>query len=113
MNKKLQELVPPPELCQKIPRCEFDDSAFVWVMLSNQKEYQLHKRTVWIEANHKYFPAPTVSELMDQMHHCRLKHKGNVYFFERMNKHGAWAGGYNPAEIALQVWLKLKGIENE
>lgn len=111
--KKFEEFAPPAELCKKIPRGEFDSSVFVWIEFANRSDYQITVRTPYIEASHKCYPAPIIIELMDQMHHCRLKHKGNVYFFERMNKPGAWAGGYNPAEIALQVWLKLKGIEHE
>lgn len=116
---KLEELVPPFDLCKKIPAGEFEDSAFQWqeaILENGRKSVNLIPRDPYEWEHPKWemlYPAPTVAEIMEKMHHCRLKHQGNLFFFERKNKAGAWAGGYNPAQIALQVWLKVKGIIEE
>lgn len=130
---KLEEIVPPLELCKKIPAGEFEDSCVAYVETTLEQEIvelgkwvtrdfvdvslvMLRKEaTVLTEkfdnAVHKIIPAPTVAEIMEKMPYSKLKRTSHAFFFERKHKSGAWAGGYNPAEIALQVWLKLKGIE--
>lgn len=115
----LEDLVPPLSLCKQIPQGEFENTVFQWQEAalkngSNSVEIIPHYPLEWKHPEWAMlYPAPTVAEIMEKMYHCRLKHKGNIFFFERRNKAGAWAGGYNSAEIALQVWLKLKGIINE
>lgn len=108
----LKEIVPPLELCRLIPHPHFWHSAMCWRTFNKGRkdEYTIVFPTGTLDPLDDDIPAPTIAEIMNDMHHCRLKHKGNLFFFERRNKIGACAGGYNPAEIALQVWLKLKGI---
>lgn len=107
---KIEEIVPPVELCKKIPAGEFEDSAFVRVgngsiiALRRSAKVAFREETV-------FYPAPTVAEIMEKLPKCILKHKNNTFFFDCKFKNGAYSGGYIPAEIALQVWLKLKGIE--
>lgn len=114
-----EEIVAPLDLCKKIPAGEFTNTAFQWqeaILKDGSKGVDLiqHYPYEWEHPEWAMlYPAPTVAEIMEKMHHCCLKHKGNIFFFDRKNKAGAWAGGYNPAQIALQVWLKLKGIIEE
>lgn len=63
---KLEELVPPLELCKLIPEGEFEDSALMWVLLSNGREYKLKRRTTFLESQQKYISAPTL-----ELKYCR------------------------------------------
>jgi hypothetical protein len=125
---QLEDLVPPLELCKQIPAGEFDKCLFVWEEArDNATDNLIHEKVKhWIPSfelkryfNSKenvvylFYPAPTLQEIMEKIPNCRLKHKDNIFFFEQRNRAGAYAGGYNAAELALQVWLKMKGIKND
>lgn len=129
---KLEEIVPPPELCKLIPAGEFEDSFAAYMETAWETEIvelgkwitidcttispvMLRKEAVAlaenIHADCKVIPAPTVAEIMEKMPYSKLKRTQNTFFFERKHVAGAWSGGYNAAEAALQVYFKLKGIE--
>ena len=108
-----QDLVPPLDLCKKIPAGEFEDSAFVWMNGCLSARFADIFNTFPPSIVKTISPAPTVQEIMEKLPWARLTHKGNIFYFEVRKMQGGFAGGYNPAELALQVWLKLKGIENE
>ena len=107
---KLEELVPPWDLCKKIPAGEFKDSCYV--MIGNDSIVQrADVRTVSGSEQSGIYPAPTVAEIMEEIPYSKLKRTSHAFFFERKHVTGAWSGGYNAAEAALQVYFKLKGIE--
>lgn len=130
---KLEEIVPPIELRKKIPAGEFEDSCAAYVETTLEQEIvelgkwvtrdfvdvslvMLRKEAVAlaenIHADCKVIPAPTVAEIMEKMPYSKLKRTKNTFFFERKHVAGAWSGGYDAAEAALQVYFKLKGIEH-
>ena len=118
---KIDELVPPLELCKKIPAGEFEDSAFVFVPLSNGKEWQIKKRMMHMEAYHsKIYPAPTLQEILEELH----KHQEDVFLKWSETAYHEWlVNAYthnkedyqshhkNIVVAAIKTWLEMKGIE--
>ena len=117
---KLEDLVPPLELCKQIPEGEFADSAFIYT------ETGLHMREIqglvngeWITLTFAGIPAPTLAEIMAALNDC-----GNVFL--RKDDDG-WmimrelpgddeGYGYevtterdhdNPTTAALKLWLEV------
>lgn len=110
---KLEDLVPPLELCKKIPEGRFEDSVFVWV--DYQPKFQIvDKRKYPFIPENGATPAPTLQEIMEEisffddlrvatfryMYHWTVEHED---IFRDDPK--------NPATAALKLWLKLKGVE--
>ncbi|MBQ7404167.1 MAG: hypothetical protein IJW05_12110 [Lentisphaeria bacterium] len=107
---KLQDLVPPFELCKLIPEGEFADSYAAYFWDANGANITLDKRdgdAIWKDI--VMAPAPTLQEIMydlpqgvelsrDSEWFCSLD-MTNEYYEKK------------PATAALKVWLKLKGIE--
>lgn len=116
---KLENLVPPLELCKLIPKGEFEDSAFIWDKTTSvgfwdgedkdgnhiggfgkipHKNYRLRQN--YSERCRKHlksqgieldiFPAPTLQEIIEILPII-----------------------YSPtkASYALELWLKMKGID--
>lgn len=116
---KLEELVPPLELCKLIPEGEFADSAFYWfadLMQINETPPHEYKCTVQ-EADYKGYnwggfrccPAPTLQEIMAAMPYCRVYKKTTGFYVavKEQERKPSFSG----ATAALKLWLKLKGIE--
>lgn len=102
----LQDLVPPLELCKKIPKPHFWNSALCWRTFNQGRkdEYTIVFPNGTLDPHDDDIPAPTLQEIMSAMPWMRATKKKNVFFVEaRQNK--GFAGGYNPAEIALQIYL--------
>lgn len=60
---KTEELVPPLELCKKIPNGEFEDSCLVYC----GKMIVLRRSTVKIVTDEKFCPAPTLEEILQKL----------------------------------------------
>jgi hypothetical protein len=131
----LEELVPPMELCKKIPAGEFEHSALVIFKWENVKEPCIYER-LSVAQRHLdngrkkgyCFPAPTLQEIMEvlppygkdeKILACCVPDWAN---FDARIFGEHWRVGYtgdcsindkNPATAALKLWLKLKGLENE
>lgn len=133
----LTDLVPPLELCKKIPAGEFADSALVcW---DNKGEIAVGLRDKYGEFDIFFpvYPAPTTDEILDACNNipgvmaitfwyqaemwiadCAYNRteKPDEKFLhdEDFDNIDAIVGaGKTPATAALKVWLKMKGIENE
>ena len=114
MNK-LEDLVPPLELCRKIPSGKFDDSALVW--WGHHVYMRSHGDAVT--------PAPTLAEIMKELPKYDEEERGLACVPDfGFNEDGemvygdAWLVGYcksksgkdaNPAAAAMKLWLELKG----
>ena len=59
---KLEDLVPPLELCKLIPKGEFEDSAFV--RIGNTQIIALRRSAKCIFTNQPHIPAPTLEEIL-------------------------------------------------
>jgi hypothetical protein len=116
---KLEELVPPLELCKMIPKEEFGSSIFIWHFDDTHKLCMLKPFDQYSHGEYKYFPgeyrcpAPTLEELIkelpldtifgkEQHGEIWLSHNHTYGFQER-----------NGATAALKLWLELKGIDYE
>ena len=136
-EKTLEKLVPPLELCKKIPEGEFEDSALVWV----GDQFYENKSVVdrgyqGIQRDGDIAPAPTAQEILEALP-SRLNTPDGDFFLVLLDArsiNGNWQIGYarklmhngvledliiikgaDQAEIALRLWLELKrqGEENE
>lgn len=129
---KLETLVPPLELCKKIPAGEFEDSFFVWVVNGDYepKFKVVDKRHYPFipENGASLYPAPTLQEIMEALPPYGKNEKILACCVPDWADFNArvfgenWRVGYtgncsindkNPATAALKLWLKLKGIEDE
>ena len=119
----LENIVPPLELCKKIPEGKFADSALVWwgaCVYPRLYPDGVRYDTLW----HKQgtTPAPTLQEILDALARMELCPRlgailpvtGNVVYsicadWNLMCKHGN-----NAAEAALKLWLEVnKGIKSK
>lgn len=120
---KLEELVPPLELCKLIPKGEFEDSAFlceaaVDMYTGETIDIRIIPRPVRITSNpfvwHEMarefhlFAAPTLEEIMATMQFCRVYKKTQGFFIAVKEKDREVSR--NGATAALKLWLELKGI---
>ena len=120
----LKNLVPPLELCKRIPEGEFEDSALVWVYDDvvgflcrtsgceqiHKKEWQLehnHPRKIAIrrKSGHEIYPAPTLAEILESI--------GEVETWDTMTMTRITNGKQNLTTNALKRWFKVKGVEVE
>lgn len=114
--RSLENIVPSPDLCKKIPAGEFEDSVLMWRErignISRDDRVKIREpedisyKVESAEVN--YFPAPTLEEILNEM----------VSFRASFCVHGMAIGnnfyGYpTSAEEALRLWFKVKGIEVE
>lgn len=117
------DLVPPLELCRKIPAGEFADSAFYWfeeLQQMNEKPPHDYRYFVNFADFHGYgwgggrcCPAPTLQEIMVELPELTEAFKND---FD--GKRTLWMVGESnyettPVVAALKFWFMLKGIENE
>ena len=120
----LKNLVPPLELCKRIPEGEFEDSALVWVYDDvvgflcrtsgceqiHKKEWQLehnHPRKIAIrrKSGHEIYPAPTLAEILESI--------GEVETWDTMTMTRITNGKQNLTTNALKRWFTVKGVEVE
>lgn len=109
---KLESLVPPLELCKKIPEGEFGDSCFV----------RIGEDTIILRSNVRVvsgrqddiYPAPTLEEIMAAMPYCQIyKRKSGSFVGCYDTRWDQKVSGETGSMAALKMWLKLKGINHE
>lgn len=118
----LKSIVPPLELCKRIPAGEFEDSALVWVyddivgfLCRTSGCEQIHKKEWQLEHNHprkiairrkcgqEIYPAPTLAEILESI--------GEVETWDTMTMTRITNGKQNLTNNALKRWFMVKGIE--
>lgn len=122
----LENLVPPIELCKRIPAGKFADSALVWNIrygIPGDRTVNLIQRKDYHNGGF-IVPAPTLQEIMlalpayneDEIRLCCISDFPEDG--EKMVLGEAWSVGYteagkktdkNPAIAALKIWLELEG----
>lgn len=118
---KLESIVPPVELCKRIPAGEFEDTALVWCRVRG--EDVVCPREHWVGVfGMSPVPAPTleeiINELPDEYDDGRLD-IGNDYVeyitLDEFLVDDAYfcsePDGF--AAAALRLWFKVKGINLE
>lgn len=120
----IKDLVPPPELCQKIMEDDFLDAAFAWHYTEvagfvcrtsgceqfSGKQWQLERSNSGkiIRARQRgeqIYPAPTLQEILAQLNESEVWHvSASLHFCKKDRKYKS------PANDALKIWLVWKGI---
>jgi len=117
---KLEDLVPPLELCKQIPDGAFADSALVWEG-SGTAIWQRGGKCYWhqIKCGTEMFPAPTLQEIMVAIYDlgslcptCWLA-RGWWEINTEFHKRASAGNPDNPAAAALKLWLELHGEEKK
>ena len=129
---KLEDLVPPPELCKQIPEGAFADSALVWYRATISGDYvvlpRLYKN---VDAARTVAPAPTLAEILEALPTSITGEKNCRFYLRlfdfRLVPKGYWQVGYahvglgrvilakgqhkcsptNPATAALELWMEV------
>lgn len=121
---KLKNLVPPVDMCKRIPAGEFEDSALVWE--KSEKYFQAidvmdyEYKVVARDESKGGFPAPTPEEIIIDI---GKTHKHPVLTYSHDHWEITCYTGYTNAKLfwikfeptasdaALRLWFKVKGIE--
>ena len=105
----LESLVPPLELCKRIPAGEFVDSALVW-----EKSEKYFQATEIIDYEYKVvardeskggFPAPTLEEVLEAI--------GKVENWDTATITRPVGVNTRIVDTALKRWFEVKGINLE
>jgi hypothetical protein len=110
---KLEELVPPLELCKLIPEGEFEDSAFCWIDTVHSTFVELRRYTI---KGDDYIPAPTLEEIMKELKrdYCKvgvsIRYDWCCYIVDEFGNDMTESDNSEAVVSALKLWLKLKGI---
>ena len=120
---KLEDLVPPPQLCYDIGVNDFADSALVWNTRCSPDKILLIRREEWDHGGY-ITPAPTLAEIFAQ-----LPQTSTVTWFTQEEYPNEFAVccyvlqpkprkpklkseiDDNPAVAAMKLWLELKGMK--
>ena len=137
---ELKDIVPPLELCKRIPAGAFEDSALVWecyerffrgIDIIGQSDRVTFRNddqnnTVSRCSSTKYYPAPTLAEIFRVLPETIDTPEDEFCVLSLMpvidddEKDMFWIGynntneeDANPAAAALRLWLKVKVDGNE
>lgn len=118
---KLEEIVPPFDLCKKIPAGEFEDSALLYVVRHGWHRGVFNDVMVrqdllnWSDTEN--YPAPTATEILKVLWNDYQKptvYFRNIWHATVVNDYGdeiTAVDNENAANAALKLWLELKGVE--
>lgn len=109
----LEDLVPPLELCRKIPAGKFEESALVWFY--DGISWWVNAREFDATSEEEY-PAPTLAEIMETL--CDYEpvsvtewRTGQTVITCQVFGDEMEQSDYNPANAALNLWLELNAKE--
>ncbi len=111
----LESLVPPLDLCRKIPFPKFEDSVFVW----ERKNGWILERTNMDcdkEEDGFYVPAPTLQEILAEFHNFHLEKFGkdnpcSIIVKRDPENFSHYFANHSPVVAALKLWLELNPPE--
>lgn len=109
----LEQLVPPFELCRKIPANAFNDTALVWKIYLPDGPYVAERDTYDYEfredLEQPIIPAPTAQEILEAIPDWHLwKDVGHAFRFFTRGANGTAGIVSKPSrfpEMLLSVWL--------
>lgn len=128
---KLEDIVPPLELCKQIPAGEFEDSVLVWDIHGHGKFDKWHvekrvNRSVRfgdygvMSPPHADIPAPTLAEILTELPFTDGSNRTPICCGRWVDDLSMWVVGYrnidelretnknNPAAAALRLWLRVR-----
>lgn len=124
---KLEEIVPPLEMCKRIPEGSFENSALVWAIRFCARGYASGNIVIALRHDiedsdgHRILsPAPTLAEIMAELDKrwddvCMWNDAAkNWWDIQVENIKTAETHGKrdrNSAAAALRLWLEVNGIE--
>lgn len=109
---KLEELVPPLELCKLIPKGEFEDTALMWVEDVHPTLTPFVEPRRYVILEDEEIPAPTGEEIMEKLPSCTCYRMNEEWSVGLVNDSAENAiKDSSGAAAALKLWLKMKGIE--
>ena len=104
MMNNLESIVPPLELCKRIPAGEFEDSALVWYRFWG--EDNVRPRDQWVGGDGiSPVPAPTLEESLEEI--------GKVENWDPATITRPIGVNARIVDTALKRWFEVKGIESE
>ena len=115
VDNGLEKIVPPLELCKKIPDGAFADSALIWHVQGSPVGYmkELERRDeLHAERFGVVLPAPTLAEIMSALPKCVEYRWFDDGFYPSHPKH--YAGDFadpSPTTAVLKLWLTLNAGE--
>lgn len=118
----LESIVPPVDMCKRIPAGEFEDSALVWETYYSKysiKPVVIDRKTSE-STPHEFvenvYPAPSLNEIMDMLKD--VTERPNIYYGKLTKTWVCDSMEYlepirdkNSVSAALRLWFKVKGIE--
>ena len=130
---ELKDIVPPLELCKRIPAGEFEDSVLVWRErignISRDDRVKIREpedisyKVESAEVN--YFPAPTLAEILDELGNKTVCLYDGIHYevsvcireCDSGTKEHQWRqygeADRNPAAAALRLWLAMREEEEQ
>lgn len=113
-QKTLEDLVPPLELCNKIPQKRervaeyFNGSALVWAFSEPDMGWQVLPRAMTEFNDCPIYPAPTLAELLGMLPDGTTLKKDDVsvWISWKLNT----VRDQNPAAAALRLLMRVKGV---
>ena len=114
-KKGLKSIVPPPELCKRIPQGNFADSLFALVRAKDGIEFIMY-REVAKGMLDIIAPAPTLAEIMEADHRiCIACSCDDKTWLANCWVNGTWTvrNDINPTTAAMKLWLAGNGVEVE
>lgn len=114
----LKKIVPPMELCKKIPNGKFNESGLFWKPFEDRAGGSVLIRIdakFNVKRNNSLIPAPTLEEIMNDLPddvnvRMKLGKNGRRYFQVSWYSEAKWTT--NPAAQALRLWLNMES-END
>ena len=117
-NKKLEDLVPPLDLCKRIPAGKFAESVLVYYRRGNQTVLLERKDLLKEFPDFDKFPdvlvcpAPLPTEIFKALPACTYYRWGDEWTVALCNDTlDNVVKDRNPAAAALRLWLDVEGVE--
>ena len=109
----LQDLVPPLELCKRIPNGEFTNTALVWLdgysPLTKTKYTGVSARYILTPRYYTATPAPTLQEILEELKTYKIKKAKNYIIIESQEDDVV---SIKPiVDTAMDLWLEIKGVK--
>jgi hypothetical protein len=111
----LEQIVVTRETAEKLKSAGYDsETCFVWVLRGNDamSEPERYGLTEWVQENYSnpvVLPAPTASELMEEILSAGVYHEGRhqVYHATSGRSWGEAVTAPTPAEALALLWIEL------